>query len=70
MTLGERILDLFASSVIVQGILTIGVTAVVCYMAILQIAIPEQLWTLLGLAWGFYFGTKFQQSVNVKARNK
>lgn len=64
MSFGDKLLDLFATSVVVQGLLTLGVTAVVCYLAIQQIETPKELWTLLGLAWGFYFGTKAQQSIN------
>lgn len=68
MSLGERIIELFAQSVIVQGVLTIGVTAVVCYLAIAGSTVPEELWTLLGLAWGFYFGTKAQMAVSAQSK--
>lgn len=60
----EKFWDLLAQSVLVQGLLTLGVTCVVCYLAVIGKETPKELWTLLGMAWGFYFGTKAQQSMN------
>ena len=57
----SRFWDLLERSVIVQGILTLAVTGVVLYMAVAQLPVPVEVWTLAGLAWGFYFGTKAQQ---------
>lgn len=39
----------------VQGILAILVTAALLMFIGIQIPIPTQIWTLLGLSWGFYF---------------
>lgn len=55
--------EMVKESVIVQGVLTVGVTSVVCVMAYKGQTVPDNLWTLLGLAWGFYFGTKGQQAL-------
>ena len=39
----------------VQGILALMVTiAIIAFIAI-AIIVPDQMWTLLGLSWGFYF---------------
>lgn len=56
--------DLLERSVIVQGVLTLMVTCVVCYLAVTGQEASQELWTLLGIAWGFYFGTKYQQSIS------
>ena len=60
----NKVWDLVKESVIVQGALTLGTTAFVFVLLYKEIAVPDNLWTLLGLAWGFYFGTKGQQVVN------
>jgi len=59
----QRFWDLLAQSVIVQGVLTVGVTFFVCVLAVKQLPVEKEFWTLLGLAWGFYFGSKAQQQV-------
>lgn len=64
----QRFWDLLAQSVIVQGILTVGVTFFVCVLAVKQLPVEKEFWTLLGLAWGFYFGSKAQQQVTYMAR--
>jgi len=59
----QRFWDLMERSVIVQGLLTLGVTFFVCVLAVKQVAVEKEFWTLLGLAWGFYFGSKAQQQI-------
>lgn len=59
----ERFWDLMAESVIVQGLLTLGVTACVFIAIFSAIEVPKEVWTLLGLAWGFYFGGKSQIAI-------
>jgi len=66
----QKFWELLERSVIVQGLLTLGVTTVVCYLAIKGAEAPKDLWTLLGLAWGFYFGSKAQQTISVMAHKK
>ncbi len=39
----------------VQGVLALLVTIALLAMIFLAVAVPAQLWTLLGLSWGFYF---------------
>jgi len=65
----KKFWELVQESVVVQGVLTVGVTALVCTMAYKGQPVPDNLWTLLGLAWGFYFGTKGQQAI-IKATTK
>jgi len=55
--------ELVQESVIVQGILTLGVTAAVFGLIFSTIEVPPEVWTLLGLAWGFYFGGKTQLAI-------
>ena len=59
----ERFWELLAESVIVQGVLTLGVTFFVCILAYRGVEIEKEFWTLLGLAWGFYFGSKSQIAI-------
>lgn len=39
----------------VQGILCLLVTVFLLIFIAKQTPIPDQIWTLLGLSWGFYF---------------
>ena len=39
----------------VQGVLALLVTIALLAMIFLAITPPDQIWTLLGLSWGFYF---------------
>jgi hypothetical protein len=66
--MGKKLIELLERSVIVQGTLTVGVTASVIVMLFKQLPVPEMLWGLLGISWGFYFGTKSQMEVNHQAR--
>lgn len=65
----EKFWDLVQQSVIVQGLLTLGVTTAVFALIFTSIEVPKEVWTLLGLAWGFYFGGKSQMALmNMKKR--
>jgi len=39
----------------VQGILALIVTSAIIGWTSFEIVVPKEVWTLLGLAWGFYF---------------
>ena len=54
----------FNTYVGVQGILALMVTAAMLVMIFLVLIIPDQLWTLLGLSWGFYFAKNGHNVVN------
>ncbi len=54
---------LMKESVIVQGLLTLGVTGGVLAMSFMRYPVEREWWTLLGIAWGFYFGSKIQMSI-------
>jgi hypothetical protein len=58
----ETIQKMLLESSIVQGILTLGVSFFVCLMLYQGKAVTQELWLLLGTAWGFYFGSKTQQA--------
>ena len=53
----------------VQGILALLVTVALLVFVAIQIAIPEQIWTLLGLSWGFYFARNGKQIVAERKGN-
>lgn len=58
MNTGARVLDLVERSVIVQGIVTLGLVGTVIYLAVCSRPIPELLSQLSLLVLGFYFGSK------------
>jgi hypothetical protein len=63
----NRFWDLVASSVIVQGLVTLALIGTTCYLYAQGSAIPDSLLSLDGIAVGFFFGSKAQQFVNRKA---
>lgn len=56
--------DLFAESVIIQGILTLAVVGTICYLVILGKPIPEIMVNLSGLIVGFWFGSKVTRTTS------
>lgn len=46
------------SSALIQGVLTVGVTAVASYLIIVGQEVPTILEGLVTLSWGFFFGGK------------
>lgn len=54
--------DAFKNSTIIQAIITLVVLLAVCYLAIMQLPIPDLLSTTTALIVGFYFGSKVQAS--------
>lgn len=45
----------FANYIGVQGVLAILITVAMIVMVFLLIPVPKELYTLLGVSWGFYF---------------
>ena len=58
----KKFWDLFAKSVIIQGLLTIGVLALIAYLLISNREVPTELWAIMSMIVGFFFGSKFQQA--------
>ncbi len=56
--MSNKLLDLIQQSVIVQGVLTLGVVALWCTMLFIGKAVPDSLNQIVGLVVGFYFGGK------------
>ncbi len=56
--MANKLLDLIQQSVIVQGVLTLGVTGTWLYLHIVGQAVPPELNQIVGLVVGFYFGGK------------
>ncbi|MDP2107145.1 MAG: hypothetical protein Q8J76_14205 [Desulfobulbaceae bacterium] len=61
--------ELFAESVILQGVLSLMFGGTICYMYVTQIPVPQELVALLGIIIGFFFGGKVQIAA-VKASKK
>ena len=59
----KRFWDLFAKSVIIQGLLTLGVFGLIAYLLITKQEVPSELWAILSLIVGFFFGSKIRQKV-------
>jgi hypothetical protein len=64
--------ELFKSSVITQSVITIIVVATYCYLLISGRATSPDLWTLVSILIGFYFGSKvgYTQGTNAAAAKK
>lgn len=57
-TMGNKIVDLIQQSVIVQGVLTLGVVGTWLYLHVAGQPVPPELNQIVGLVVGFYFGGK------------
>ena len=58
----KRFWDLLAESVIIQGLLTLGVLGLIAYLLIVRQEVPSELWAILSLIVGFFFGSKVKRS--------
>ncbi len=54
----------FAKYIGIQGVLALLITIAMLVMIFMRLTIPDQLWTLLGLSWGFYFAKNGGNVVN------
>jgi len=54
---------LVRDSTIVQGLITLGVMGVTCYLWATGQPIPDNLWTADGIILGFFFGAKVQNRI-------
>ncbi len=54
----NKLLDLIQQSVIVQGLLTLGVVGTWLYLHVAGKPVPPELNQIVGLVVGFYFGGK------------
>ncbi len=61
----ETLLQLLRESILIQGTLTLTVVGVALYLMATGQEVPTDLWTLVTLVVGFYFGSKVE---NAKTR--
>jgi len=66
----NRFWQLLAESVIFQGLLALIVVGATVYLLFLGREVPKELWGLLGLILGYYFGTKGQQTIQAFVRSR
>jgi len=57
-----RFVDLWKSSALIQGIMALGCTGAIIYLAVIGQEIPEVLVGIVMAIVGFYFGTKERTS--------
>jgi hypothetical protein len=62
--------DLFAESVIIQGILALFTVGAIIVLLFMGREVPKELWALSGIIIGFYFGAKTQQAVQAYIRSQ
>ncbi|MBA7659010.1 hypothetical protein ES703_66973 [subsurface metagenome] len=62
MPIRDKLIDLFKTSALIQGVMALAGFGVICYLAIIGRPIPEILAALVGTIVGYYFGTKTKQS--------
>ncbi len=58
----DKLIDLWKSSALIQGLLALMFGGTICYLAIQGKPAPEVLFALVGTIIGYYFGTKTKQS--------
>jgi len=61
----EALIKMMLESSLVQGLLTLGMTAFTMFMLASGKPMEDNVWLLLGTAWGFYFGTKSNQQTSM-----
>ena len=59
----ETFWTLLRDSVLIQGIVTLVLVCVICYLTVTGQEIPDLVVNLAGLVIGFWFGSKVEQSV-------
>ena len=57
--------DAFAKYVGIQGVMALATTATVIVMALVGRLVPPELWSLQGIAWGFYFAKNGYAIANI-----
>lgn len=57
--------DGFAKYVGIQGVLALLVTGAMVYMIVQGINVPDSTYSLIGLAWGFYFAKNGYSIANI-----
>jgi uncharacterized membrane protein len=62
--------QLFAESVIIQGLLAMLTIGAIIGLLFLGKEVPKELWALAGIIIGFYFGAKTQQAVQAYIRSQ
>ncbi len=65
--------ELFDKYCGIQGILAILMTIAVLLFLSLDKTVPSEVWSLMGIAWGFYFsknGTKIAQTIAASYKNR
>jgi hypothetical protein len=60
--------ELFSESLIIQGVLAIMFSVVVCAMYLMGMAVPQELIALISLILGYFFGAKTQVAAQKTAR--
>ena len=58
----KKFWDLFAKSIIIQGILTLSVLGLIAYLLVVNREVPSELWSVFSLIVGFFFGSKLQRA--------
>lgn len=59
----RRFWDLVKDSTIIQGLITLSVIGVTCYLWATGQPVPQDLWTADGIILGFFFGSKVQAAI-------
>jgi hypothetical protein len=60
----DALVGLLRESVIVQGGITLMLIGTYCYLLIIGQAVPSEMYQLLGLIVGFFFGAKVTRPVS------
>ncbi len=67
--MNKQFIELLRESVLVQGIITLIVTFTISYMYVMEMVVPQELFNILLLILGFYFGGKVERQAQRKVQN-
>lgn len=62
MPMRDKLIDLFKTSALIQGVMALAGFGVICYLAVVGRPVPEILAAIVGTIVGYYFGTKTRQN--------
>lgn len=66
----NRFWDMLEASIIVQGVVTVGLIGSMIYLWVTGRAVPNELYVFGSLVLGFWFGTKSQFALQQRAHSK
>lgn len=67
--MNKQFIELLRESVLVQGLITLVIVLTISYMYVTEMSVPQELFNILLLILGFYFGGKVERQAHRKVIN-